>query len=59
MVKGSRSRKCRFCGKIVGWMIPIKNCGLFMECDFRPTKDFAHDGKGYICKDCKAKQTDK
>lgn len=55
MKKGSRSRKCRCCGKIIGWVIPKKE-GLFgfRECEMKTLPDFAMDNKGYICKQCKA-----
>lgn len=60
MKKGSSARKCRVCGKVIAWIYP-KGKDAFgipdMGIDYKP--DFATDGKGYICKQCKEERTEK
>ena len=52
MVRGSKLRKCHICGKKLFWIIPVKNYGLFMDCERKIINDHRHDGKGYVCLDC-------
>ena len=57
MKKGAKARKCHICGKIVMWVIPQEVTPFCVLCEAKNTKDYGgNDGKGYICKECKAKQ---
>lgn len=58
MVKGSKARKCCYCGAIVMWFVPTGKYGLFGE-QIYETKilpNFAPKTGKYCCKDCKAKE---
>ena len=57
MKKGSSARKCRCCGKVVGWIVPTgKDILGIRVCEFKPTKDLSVNRHGYICKECDTKQ---
>ena len=57
MKKGSKSRKCHYCGEIVMWWIPAGKTGLLGEpiWETKMLPNLAtHNGR-YCCKECKAK----
>ena len=65
MKKGSRARHCANCRKIVFWVVPVKNCGLFIEAEHKevlPYKyswDNATKTGGYYCIECYRKIAEK
>ena len=57
MKKGSSTRHCRCCGKIVAWKVPSGESVLGISlAEIRFLPDGLTDGKGYICKACKEKE---
>lgn len=57
MKKGSKLRKCNACGAGIFWIVPKRNCGIFIECDTKDIRPWLiRDGK-YWCKECYEKHT--